>query len=519
MTKPKTAGVAKQQAVSAPELRHRAAPLEMSPQDFRAAGHRLVDQVADFLASLGKRPVSPGESPRAVRQVLGDAPLPERGTPPERLLEEAADLLFNHSLFNGHPRFWGYITSSAAPIGALGDLLAAAVNPNVGGWVLSPMAAEIEAQTVRWIAEMIGYPAGCGGLLVSGGNVANFVGFVAGRKARAGWDVRASGMSGAGRRLRVYASQETHTWIHKAADLFGLGTDSVRWVPVDKQLRMDTSALRNMVREDTAKGDAPLLVVGTAGSVSTGAVDPLSELAAIACEHGMWFHVDGAYGGFAAVLPDAPPDLAGMALADSVAVDPHKWLYAPLEAGCALVRDRQALRDAFSYHPPYYHLIEAEEAVNYFEFGLQNSRGFRALKVWLALRQAGREGYRRMIADDIRLAQEFYSRVEEHAELEPFTLGLSIVTFRYVPRGFDRASAQAAEYLDRLNKQLLTRLQSSGEAFVSNAVVNGAFLLRACIVNFRTSLEDIQALPGIVVRLGREIERELRPKDWECPSS
>lgn len=492
----------------------RVAPLEMNPDEFRALGHQMVDQVADFFATLQKRkrPVTHGESPTMIRDALGTGSLPQKGTDPKQMLERVADLLFDHSLFNGHARFWGYITSSAAPIGALGDLLAAAVNPNVGAWILSPMASEIEAQTVQWIAEMIGYPTTCGGLLVSGGNMANFVGFLAARKAKTGWDVRAAGvLGGKGRTLRVYCSSETHTWIQKAADLFGLGTDSIRWIPTDEKLRMDTNALRKQIREDRERGDLPMIVVGAAGSVSTGASDPLPEIARICREYGLWFHVDGAYGGFAAVLPDASADLKGLSEADSVAVDPHKWLYAPLEAGCALVRDPKALRDAFSYHPPYYHFDE--EATNFVDYGPQNSRGFRALKVWLGLRQAGREGYVKMIADDIALAKELYRCVSKHPELEAFTQELSITTFRYVPRDLKPGSEQVEEYLNQLNTELLTRLQNGGEAFVSNAVIRGKFILRACIVNFRTTLEDIQALPGIVARIGKEADEDIRPKE------
>ena len=500
-------------------LRYRIAPLEMTSSEFRNVGRQLVERIAEFLCTLPDRPVAPNESPRMIREALGTGSLPEQGSEAKDLLEEAANLLFAHSTFNGHPRFWGVITSSAAPIGALADLLAAAVNPNMGGWIAGPMANEIEAQTVRWIAEMIGYPTDCGGLLVSGGNMGNFVGFLAARKAKATWDVRTAGLMGEGtRHLRVYTSSETHTWIHKATDMFGLGTDAIRWIPVDEQLRMDTTALKNQIQEDIEAGDLPFLVIGTAGTVSTGAVDPLSEIAAICREYDLWFHVDGAYGAFAALLlhehhgVEVPADLQGISLADSVAVDPHKWLYAPLEAGCALVRNPEALRTTFSYHPPYYHFADqGEPTIDYHEYGPQNSRGFRALKVWLALRQVGREGYVEMIADDIQLAQELYRLVDVHPELQAFTQGLSITTFRYVPPDLAPGSENIEVYLNQLNAELLTRLQKSGEAFLSNAVVKGTFLLRACVVNFRTSLEDIEALPGIVMRIGKEVDAGMRP--------
>jgi aromatic-L-amino-acid decarboxylase len=485
----------------------RVSPLEMSGDEFRSLGYQLVDRIAGFLDSLPQRKVTTGESPTEIRRALeAERSLPQQGADPGQLLNHAADLLMDHSLFNGHPRFWGYITSSAAPIGALGDLLAAAINSNVGAWLLSPMASEIEAQTIRWIAEMIHFPVTCGGLFVSGGNIANFVCFMAARQAQAKSNVRVQGMDGT--RMRAYCSKDTHTWIQKAADIAGLGTDAIRWITTDGEMRIDVAALQKQISQDIAVGDQPFLVIGNAGSVSTGAIDPLAELADLCREFKLWFHVDGAYGGLAAVLPDAPAEFAGLQLADSVAVDPHKWLYAPLEAGCALVRDPEKLRDAFAYHPPYYHF--GVEAINYFDLGPQNSRGFRALKVWLALQQVGRDGYVQMIAEDIRLAQELHQRISQYSALEALTQSLSITTFRYVPEDLKSGDEKVESYLNALNEALLTRLQNSGEAYLSNAVIQGKFALRACIVNFRTSLEDVEALPAIVVRMGKEMDATMR---------
>jgi aromatic-L-amino-acid decarboxylase len=303
----------------------------------------------------------------------------------------------------------------------------------------------------------------------------------------------------------VYGSTETHTWIQKAADLFGLGTDAIRWIATDEEQRMDVAALDAHIAADSASGELPFLVVGTAGSVGTGVVDPLSDIAAVCRRHRVWFHVDGAYGAFAARVPGAPEHLLALNEADSVAVDPHKWLYAPVEAGCALVRRPADLLRTFSYHPAYYHFDH--DVTNYFDYGPQNSRGFRALKVWLALRQVGRSGYRKMIADDMRLSRTLYSLVQAHPEFEAMTQHLSIATFRYVPRDL-RAAASTPEredYLQRLNQELLTRIERSGEAFLSNAVVAGRFALRACIVNFRTSLEDIEGLLPLIARIGREV--------------
>jgi aromatic-L-amino-acid/L-tryptophan decarboxylase len=496
--------------MSTESTRH--APLTMDASVFRALGHRLVDQIAQRLASVADGPVTRDQSPSAVREALGlNGPLPEDGMDPGPLLERTTELLFDHSLFNGHPRFFGYITAAPAPIGMLGDLLAAAVNPNVGAWTLSPAATEIESQTVRWIAELIGYSPSSGGLLLSGGNMANVVCFLTARAAKARWTVREQGVTGpTASRLRVYGSSETHTWIQKAADLGGLGTDAIRWIPTDASQRMDVTALRRQIVADTAGGDVPCLVVGTAGSVSTGAVDPLPEIADICREHGVWFHVDGAYGGFAAAVPDAPDDVRALSLADSVAVDPHKWLYAPLEAGCALVRDPEALRAAFAYHPPYYHFDE--RATNYVDYGPQNSRGFRALKVWLALKQVGARGYRRMIGDDMRLSRALADAVGRHPELQLTTQALSITTFRVVPRDLQSQVGEPAveRHLDALNREVLDRLQRGGDVFVSNAVVDGRYVLRACIVNFHTTRADVEALPAIVAGVGEVVDAELR---------
>jgi aromatic-L-amino-acid decarboxylase len=491
--------------------RLRQAPLAMDAEQFRALGHALVDQIASQLAAIPRGPVTRDRSPSAVRAALGlNSALPAEGINAATLLATTATQLFEHSLFNGHPRFFGYITSSPAPIGILGDFLASAVNPNVGAWMLSPAASEIEAQTIRWIAELVGYPTDCGGILVSGGNMANIVCFLAARAARAGWDVRREGLTGSDRQLVVYASAETHTWIQKATDLAGLGTASIRWIQTDEQLRMDVTALERRIDSDMAEGRVPLLVIGTAGSVSTGAVDPLPEIARVCRARGIWFHVDGAYGGVAAAAPDVPSDLRALTLADSVAVDPHKWLYAPLEAGCALVRDPAALRGAFSYHPAYYHFDE--QGTNYVDYGPQNSRGFRALKVWLALKQVGAEGYRRMIADDMALSRAMAGAVTRDPDLQLLTQGLSIATFRFVPADLRSSIGEKAieAYLNRVNEALLDAIQRGGEAFVSNAVVAGRYALRACIVNFHTSQDDVEAIPGIVVRLGRELDARMR---------
>ena len=500
----------------------RDSPIELAPEEFRTMGYKLVDEISDFLGSIRDRKVTPGESPSDLRRMLeARFRFPEKGEPAGQLMNETAGLVLDHSLFNGHPRFWGFITSSAAPIGALGDLLASAVNPNVGAWEISPIASEIEFQTIRWLCEMVDYPSNAGGILVSGGNMANFVCVLVARRIKSPWDVQALGVgrSEKGSTLRIYASTEAHNWIKKAADLFGFGTDCIHWINVDKDLRMDSEELRRAIREDRDAGLLPFMVAGTAGTVSTGAVDPLKKIADICKENDTWFHIDGSYGAFAAILPDSSEDLKAFKYADSLALDPHKWLYAPLEAGCALVRKAEYLPMTFGHKGTYYHLSQHDESevlpTNFYEISPQNSRSFRALKVWLALRQVGKEGYVKMISDDIRLSREMFNHVRKNANLEAFTQSLSIATFRFVPQdlrsGGIENRARVEEYLNNLNEKLLDKLQTGGEIFLSNALIEGKFLLRACVVNFRTTSRDAESMVEVVVRVGKEMDEKLRP--------
>jgi len=453
-----------------------------------------------------------------MRSVLGKRRMPENGTDIAPVLDRFSRAFFKHSTHNGSPRFFGYITSSAAPIGALADLLAAAVNPNCGAWALSPIATEIENESIRWLAQFMGLPGRWDGVLVSGGNMANIVGFFAARKAKASWDIRALGVAHPiSQHLVLYGSAEMHTWINKAADTCGLGTDSVRWIATDDDHRLRPDDLRKRITEDRAAGLHPFMVVGTAGSVGTGAIDPLPEIARICKEFDLWFHVDGAYGAPAVALDDASADLKGLRLADSIAIDPHKWLYSSLEAGCLLTRHPDALRDAFAFKPPYYQFDdnEGQEVKNYFEYGPQNSRGFRALKIWLGFQQAGASGYRRMISDDIKLAHKLHEFVGKQFLLEQGTISLSISTFRFVPAELRRrgdGDAAVTDYLNELNARIATALRLSGRAFVSNAHIGDLYFLRVCIVNFRTTLADVQALPELIVELGRDIDGQIRPK-------
>ena len=489
--------------------------LDMSPDEFRALGHDLVDRIADFYASIGSRKITSGPDLEAVQALLGDADMPEEGTDPAALLAETAPLLFDHSLHNGHPKFMGYITSSAAPLGVLADALAAAVNPNLARWEIAPVASEIERRAVAWVAELIGYSPYASGLMASGGNMANFLAFVAARTAIVPWDIRKEGQYGDPRRPTAYVSAQTHTWIDKAADVCGLGAEGVRWIESDSSGRIRIDRLQEQIDADRRDGRLPFLVVGTAGSTGLGVVDPLREIASVARKEGLWFHVDGAYGAPAAVLPEAPDDLHELSLADSVAIDPHKWLYCPIEAACVVTRHPEALRDAFRFQPSYYRLAGRKTGgTNYYELGLQNTRGFRALKVWLMMRAVGRNGYRDMIREDVELAERLYNRVASRPEFSAHSVSLSITTFRFVPPDLaDHTSPDTETYLNTLNETLLADLQAGGDLFLTNAIANGRYLLRACIVNFRTTNADVDAIPEIVATLGRKLDAGLRPSN------
>jgi aromatic-L-amino-acid/L-tryptophan decarboxylase len=491
---------------------NRKTPIEMEKDEFKVVGHQLIDKIAEFLDTIDTKPVTTGESPKQIQNILSRTSLPENGSSVLSLLSNACDLLFNHSLLNGHPKFFGYITSSAAPIGALADLLASSINPNVGANILSPMATEIEKQTVKWLAELVGISPNYSGILVSGGNMANFTAFRAAITAKAPKKIKEDGITNADAKLLIYCSKTTHIWVEKATVLFGLGSKSLRWIQTDEENKMDNGILEKVILKDIQEGHRPIMIIGTAGDVSTGVVDDLKGIAAICKTYNLWFHIDGAYGAPAAAIPELKDIFEGITHADSIALDPHKWLYCPLEAGCTLIKDAKYLTDTYSAHPDYYNFNshDDEQVQNYYEYGFQNSRGFRALKVWLALQQVGRAGYIEMISQDISLAKLLFKLTNDHPELQAITQNLSITTFRFIPNNLPKPSENAEEYLNKLNKTLLDELQQGGETFLSNAVIHKKYCLRACIVNFRTSEKDIEETVSIIVNEGRRLHKKLQ---------
>jgi glutamate/tyrosine decarboxylase-like PLP-dependent enzyme len=471
---------------------------EWSADEIRRVGYRVIDLIADHLAHLGDSAVFQPVPP-ALAEGLLSAPPPARGVPADVLFDEFARDVAPYPFGNGHPRFYGWVNSPPAVIGIFGAALAAAMNPSVAGG--NHAAVYVERQVLGWLKTMLGFPAAGGGLLVSGASQAAVTALAVARHracGRRGWDVRALGLGELPGMPVVYRSAEGHGCHQKAVELLGLGRDSIRIVASDAGLGLDPAALEVMLREDLGAGRLPVAVIASAGTVNTGAIDPLAAIADVCARHEVWLHVDAAYGAPAVLTEEYAARLAPLGLADSVAIDPHKWLYVPVDAGVVLVRDAQAMRDAFSLVPPYLRTDGDPRGVQgppwSSEFGIEQTRPFRALKVWMALRYFGLEGYAALVARDIGMARHFARRVREAPDLELWEpQELSIVCFRCVPDWrLDEAE------IDALNQAVLTEIQLGGRAFVSSTVMGGRLWLRACIVNPRASEADMDALVDIV---------------------
>jgi glutamate/tyrosine decarboxylase-like PLP-dependent enzyme len=466
-------------------------------------GGEVLGIWTELLARLPELPVSRELTPAEVAPAMA-LPIPEQPMPAGDLVEHLRELTFEHSPLMGHPAFFAYIIGAGTVPGAAAELLAAGLNPCCGGYRLGPGAAEIELQLTRWLAGRFGLPEGSGGMIMTGGAMANFVALKCARDAGLGHDVREQGVCEHGP-AALYASEEAHVVIRRAADMLGLGAGAVRAIAVDAGQRMRAGVLEAAIRGDLAAGVRPLAVCATAGTTTTGSIDPLPEIAGVAQEHGLWLHVDAAYGGAIALSDELRGLLDGVERADSLAIDPHKWLYTPQSAGCVLLRDFGALSRSFHSDASFIWLDEAvRHGVDFAMHGPQFSRGFAALKVWVSLLAHGRAAYGRRIAHDVALARYLGELVEEHPDFELMCEPrLSICCFRYRP-----AARQASEQqLDRLNERLMTAIMADGRVYCSNAVIGGRFGLRACIVNFRTEAEDVERLLAVAAELG-ELEQQ-----------
>jgi len=471
--------------------------------ELRDLGHRMVDDMLDYLRTVRERaawrPV-----PADVRAKLAE-PLPRGPTPATAVYEQFQNDVLPYPTGNVHPRFWGWVIGTGTPLAMLADMLASGMNPQVAEF--DDAAAVVENQVIGWLVELLGMPAGTHGLLVSGGSMANFVGLAVARNARAGYDVRERGVHGSDvPRLIVYASSETHSSVRKAVELLGLGNQALRRVPVGPDYAIDVAALRQTIAADRAAGLRPICVVGNAGTVNTGSTDDLPALAKLCRQENLWLHVDGAFGALAAISPALRPLVNGIELADSVAFDLHKWMYLPYEVGCTLVRDQAAHRATFNVTPAYLASFDRGIAAGGFPFaerGVQLSRGFRALKVWMSLKAHGVDAFARLIEQNVRQAAYLVDLIAAHPRLELLAPApLNVVCFRYAAPGMDDAA------LNAVNQEILLRVQESGLAVPSHTVLGGRFAIRVAITNHRSRREDFDLLAQAVVDTGDALRRQ-----------
>ena len=468
--------------------------------DVQALSHQIVDDAVGYLRDVRDRPVW-RDIPAEVKAFF-TAPLPQGPTPLPEIYRDVVANVMAYPMGNVHPRFWAWYMGASNFTGALGDFLAAIQGSNLGGG--HHAAAYLELQVIAWCAEMMGLPASSSGTLVSGGSMANIIALTVARNAKAGIDVREHGVAAIPKPLRFYGSDQMHSCHRKAMEALGLGNKALRRIPSDADLRIDVAALRKAVAEDRAAGMRPACVIASAGTVNTGAIDDLQALAAVAAEEDLWFHVDGCIGALIAAAPKNRYRVKGIERADSVALDPHKWLHAPFEAGCVLVRDASAHLNTFTVTPEYLKQTPRGLAsANWLhDYGLQTSRGFRALKVWMALREHGAEKFGRLIDQNIAQGHFLSELIEAEPLLELVApTNINIVCFRYHPKGMER------EQLKALNTEMMLRLQEDGTAVISDTTVQGEHCLRVAINNHRTRREDLELLIREVVRLGAELGR------------
>lgn len=487
--------------------------LDISDENLRNLASQVNQLVTDYFSEISSLRVFPQTSGGNTTAEVGST-LSLSGEPLEKLMAGCRAIIKN-SRHNGHPRFFGYVASPSTPAGAFADLIASALNINVTCWRSGPAATEIEKIVVRWLGSMIGYSDDSHGLLTSGGSMANLIALQIAHRAKANDDVARKGLWNSRSPMTIYAPDQIHISIPKAADILGFGREHVRLVECDDFFRLDVRRLREQIRNDLRNQLRPFCVVASAGTVNTGVVDPLAEVADVAREFGLWFHIDGAYGAPGTLDSHKRALFTGLECADSISLDAHKWLYVPIDAGCLLFHDEAIARAAYSSSDvDYIKVLEpgkADEAFAYWDYGMELSRRFRALKIWFTLQYYGRERIAEAISHDNSLAEYMGQRVEEANDFELLApVELSICCFRYVPpeyirklsseRGAERERLEAE--LDHLNTQIMVRVQHGGEAYVSNATLRGRFALRACITNFRTTRSDIDKTLEVIREAG-----------------
>jgi aromatic-L-amino-acid/L-tryptophan decarboxylase len=466
---------------------------------FRALSHKALDDAFHYLEEIHERPTWE-EMPREAREQLNE-PLPRDPTPLEDVYRQFATSIMPYHGGNIHPRFFGWVQGSGTPTGALADLLASTMNPNVGG--RNHGAVYVERAVIRWFCELFGFPSDASGILTVGTSAANLIAVLVARTKSLGTRVREVGIDVSRGRLMGYASSATHGCVRRAFEVSGLGSASLRVLPCDTQQRVDPRALRTAIEEDRAAGRRPFLIVGNAGTVDVGAIDPLDELADLAEHEGLWYHVDGAFGALAMMAPEIAPRLRGIERADSLAFDAHKWLHVPYDAGCLLVRDAAMHRATFAATPSYLTRMPrglADAEPWFTDFTIDLSRSFRALKLWFTIKEHGTHKLGAAIEVNVRQARRLGEMIDADSDFELLApVQLNVVCFRYR----DATMKEAA--LDRFNDELVIRLQESGDAVTSSTTVSGKRAIRVCIVNQRTEEDDLVILVDSLRRIAHEV--------------
>jgi aromatic-L-amino-acid decarboxylase len=478
----------------------------LDPSDWEAMrklGYLMIDNMLDYIQDLPNRPVWQ-HAPRDVKAFF-DSPPPFESQPPEEVYEDYRKYILPYPIGNSHPRFWGWIAGTGTLIGAYADLLAGVTNTPSGAFAyLSPNY--VEAQVLNWCKSLLGFPITSSGVLTSGCSAANLIGLAVARNTKAGFDLRKDGLRSAPKDMVIYASTEAHSSIQKAVELLGLGSRSLHLIPVDGSLRIDVAALRRLIIQDREVGYEPFCVVGAAGTTNTGAIDDLQNLADICESEGLWYHVDAAFGAWAAITPDSKHLVSGMERADSLAFDLHKWMYLPYDIGCILVKSEQAHRRSFSLTPTYLAHGEGLRGMTgvdipwLSDYTFQLSRSFRALKAWMTIKEHGVNKIARLIQQNIDQANYLAALVDEAHELEmALPVSLNVACFRYKRSGLDDNN------LNKLNKQIEIELHENGVAVPSIVLIDGRNYLHVAVTNHRSRREDFQRLVSETIRIGDEL--------------
>lgn len=473
----------------------------LDPQDWdklRALGHKMLDEMFDHFLSLRNKPVWQ-PMPENVKKNFAQ-PIPFQGEGEEKVLEEFLDKVLPYPNGNIHPRFWGWVQGNGFPLAMIADMLASGLNPHMAGFNQAP--AMVEKQVISWLIELMDMPKSASGILTSGGSMANFIGLIVARHSKAGFDLRQNGLYNQPR-LVFYGSSETHYWAQLAIEILGLGKIAYRAIPVNSAFQLDIEKLKEKIKLDRELGEHPICVIATAGTVNTGAIDDLLALSKICSDENLWFHIDGAFGALINLVPNLKHLLKGMQQADSLAFDLHKWGYLPFEIGCLLVKDEKIHLDTFSRTASY--VSETNRGMlagglHFAQRGIELTRGFKALKVWIALKAYGVDKLSRIIEQNVSQAEYLASLIGKHKCLEILApVSLNIVCFRFKQENLSEHK------LNRFNEELLLQIQESGVAVLSGTTINGSFALRVAITNHRSRFEDFDLLVQKTIELGQAI--------------